>query len=934
MLMTELEPQALQQVPASALPADSTIICATLRLAQTLAKSHDASADNHEGWRSLDACTLGQWLSRLYDGLVLRGQTPANLQNLRVLNAFQEQLVWEKVVRQQVDASLEPLFDLKSLTTSAAQAHKLSLEWHIPFDSGAFGSEEQRQFYQWQEAFRIYCRQQGLIDVASLHTRLIDHLPNVGRALLPASLCFAGFDHYTTLEQKLQSQLQTMGIQVLGISQPRTVGKVARVAPADLEQECLAIANWAQQHLAANPTAHLGIVIPDLESYQRPLQDALEDTLAPELIIGRHAHQARPFNISLGQALSNTPIVHTALTLLQLLTQGHDVEQSVFATLLHSPYWSNGGDAHEADTRARLDAACRSSIAFKAPLERYDRFAEWFLNEQQLLAPGLRQHLHALNQAAHNHRGSRPPSEWRRRLEAVLAQCGWLTDSKLNSIEFQTRQAFVEALNELARLDQMTGKITLREAVALLHQICNERLFQPKTRGNPPIQILGILESTGLVFDALWFAGLTETAWPPAAHPNPLLSIAAQRQRHAPNACASVQLEFAQSIQHRLIRSAPEIVVSSPHMDGDTELQPSPLISNFGVTEPPPTTSLPWAYQALASPGASLETVEDATAPAVIDGAHVRGGTWLLRAQAICPAWGYYQYRLGAAPLQEPVEGLDSRQRGTLVHEALQTFWEATRDQAGLQALISSGLAVEIERVVNQVLDTYNANKQHEPLKPRQQVLERDRLKRLLNDWLLVEAARTEPFTVLHCEHEFQESICGIEVRMFLDRVDQLSDSRLLIIDYKTGANIDTRNWATGRLTEPQLPIYASVATPAEGNVAGVAFAQVHLSKLAFKGIGDAEGLLPGVDDLRSYQARRIFDAERFPDWPSVLMHWKTAIHKIAEEVCQGDASVRYANQQDLIYCDVKPLLRLAERTQQLEAAIEAELRSGEAEIA
>lgn len=929
MLMTELEPHRLPQIDTATLPTDSVVVCATLRLAQTLAKTHDASAENQSSWRSLNATTLGQWLHALYDALVLRGQAPPSLVDRRVLNTFQEQLVWEKVIRQQIDTALEPLFDLKSLAASAAQAHKLSIEWNIPVDGGALGGEEQRQFQQWQEAFRAHCQQQGLIDVASLHARLIDHLPAVARTLLPTTLAFAGFDHYTALEYKLQAQLQSMGIATLAIAPPSAVGKISRVEPADLAQECLAIASWAQQHLAAKPHARLGIVIPGLETYQQPLQDALEDMLAPALIMGRHAHQPRPFNISLGQPLSNTPIVHTALTLLQLITQAHDVEQTRFATLLHSPYWSQPSNPSEADARARLDAACRSSIAFKAPLDRYDRFANWYLNEHKLQAPELRQHLNALRQAARSQRGSRPPSEWRRSLEALLAQCGWLADGKLNSIEFQTRQAFVEALNELARLDQMTGKLTLKETVGLLNQLCNERLFQPKTRGNPNIQILGILESTGLAFDALWFAGLTEAAWPPAAHPNPLLSVTAQRQQQAPNACASVQLDFAQRIQHRLLRSAPEIMVSAPRMEGDTELQPSALITRFTPTELACNASLPWVQAAVTAVGLGLESLEDATAPAVDPGAHVRGGTWLLRAQAICPAWGYFQFRLGAVPLQKPVEGLDARQRGTLVHDALEAFWNATRDQAGLQSLVRSGLANAVEQAVHQALDAYNANQQHEPLKPRQRVLELNRLQRLLNDWLMVEATRTEPFTVLYCEHEFKDNISGIEVRMFLDRIDQLADGRLLIIDYKTGASIDTRNWASERLTEPQLPIYAAIANPPEGDVAGVAFAQVHLSKLGFKGVGDAEGLLPGVDDLRSYQARKLFNAEQFPDWQSVLTHWETAVYKVAEEVCAGDASVRYMNDKDLMYCDVKPLLRLAERAYQLDAAMDIERRSG-----
>ena len=903
------------------LPTDALIICATRRLAQTLTRAHDTQMAGSTGWQTLRAMTLSEWLHAVHEQLALRGQLAVGLADTRVLNNFQEQLVWEQIIHAQMDASLESLFDLRSLTASAIQAHKLSIEWNIPIDGAEHASEEQRQFRQWDAAFRAHCQKQGLIDGPGLQAQLIDHLSVIDRTLLPNQLCFAGFDHYTAQEQKLQKQLQTRGVEVSSLSIPHAPGALTRVTPVDLQQECLAIAAWAKNHLRQNPACRLGIVAPDLEAYRHVLQDALEDTLTPDHILASGAHRPRPFNISLGQPLGDMPIVHCALTILNLISLQKDIEQHRMATLLHSPYWSNPRDTAESDARARLDAAYRASVALKAPLSRYDNFAAWFLDEHGLLAPALRQHLHAVAQAAKEKHGSRLPSEWRRYLESLLGRTGWLAEGKLNSLEFQTREAFIDALSELSRLDAITEKLSFREAVQRLSQICSDRLFQPKTTGHPPIQILGVLESTGLTFDALWLAGLTETNWPPPAHPNPFLSIAAQRQQHAPNACASVQLDFAQRIQHRLLRSAPEITLSAPCFEGDTELQPSALIAGYAASPLEPLAKTPWFKAAPPSSESPLEAIEDAAAPPVTSGAHVRGGTWLLRAQAICPAWGYYQYRLGAIPLQEPVEGLDARQRGTLVHDALELFWLATRDSESLRALVGSGLNDAIYTAIDGALEAFNADKKHEPLKPRQHALERERLHRLLHQWLLMEAARPDPFTAIRCEHEFKDNIGGIEVRMFIDRIDQLSDGRLLIIDYKTGASIDTRNWASARLTEPQLPIYAAIAKPAEGDVAGVAFGLVHLSKLAFKGIGDAENVVPGVEDLDNYRVRKLFTPERFPDWSSVLEHWRTAILTIAEEVCVGDASVRYANDKDLMYCDVLPLLRLTERQQQFEAA-------------
>lgn len=920
MLMTEPETHHLTALALRDLPMDATVVCATQRLAQTLRQVHDQHQATGSAWHTLKSTTTGEWLNQLHGALALRGTLPPGLAGLRLLNSFQEQLIWEKVIQAQMDDSVEALFDLQSLTTNAAQAHRLSIEWNIPVAGDQQASEEQRQFHHWQIAFRAHCEHHALIDPATMHARLIDHLPLIDNVLIPAHISFAGFDHFTALEQRLHKQLQARGAQLSLLDEDAPAGHLTRFAPSDLAQECLAIGAWAQQHLAQNPQARLGIVAPDLESYQRPLQDALEDTLNPEHIFAHNAQLPRLFNISLGQPLANMPMVNCALTMLHIIGARSDIEQSTIASLLHNPYWSLANGIAEADARARLDAGFRSSVALKAPLSRYEHFATWFLNEHKLLAPSLRQHLHELVKASNDKQNTRLPSEWHRHIERLLIKTGWLAEGKLNSLEFQTKQAFDEALNELSRLDLITGKLSFNEALRRLNQRCSEQLFQPKTTGKPPIQILGVLESTGLRFDALWICGLTETSWAPPAHPNPLLSIAAQRQQHAPNSCANVQLDFAQRIQQRLLRSAPDITISAPRMDGDTELQASALITGYPLSDLPKPPGLSWISDIGTSPHTHLEAVADAIAPPVEAGAHVRGGTWLLRAQAICPAWGFYQYRLGAVPLQDPSEGLDARQRGTLVHDVLEAFWKSTQDLARLQALMTNGLDNAIAQAIDLVMEAYNTDKRHEPLKPRQQSLERKRLHRLIYRWLTMEAARIEPFTVIQCEQEFKDNIGGIEVRMFIDRIDQLSDGKLLIIDYKTGANIDTRNWASDRLTEPQLPIYAAIAKPTTGEVAGVAFGQVHLSKLAFKGIGDAENLVPGVEDLRSYRVRRVFGAEDFPDWNSVLDHWHTAIHKIAAEVCSGDASVRYANENDLMYCDVLPILRLAERQQQLEA--------------
>jgi exodeoxyribonuclease-5 len=224
----------------------------------------------------------------------------------------------------------------------------------------------------------------------------------------------------------------------------------------------------------------------------------------------------------------------------------------------------------------------------------------------------------------------------------------------------------------------------------------------------------------------------------------------------------------------------------------------------------------------------------------------VSGGSWLLRAQAICPAWAYYQYRLGGEAMKAPVEGLDPAARGTLVHAALEAFWKRVGTSEALAALSGSDRPQAIAEAVAEALRTFEAA-QRTLLPARFRELEAGRLVRLIDLWLQVEARRGQPFAVIACERPAEVEIEGIQVRVVVDRIDQLADGRQVIIDYKTGASIDTKNWAGQRLTEPQLPIYAALVND---EVAAVVFAKVLLDQPAFAGIADEKVSCPACRGL------------------------------------------------------------------------------------
>jgi len=159
-------------------------------------------------------------------------------------------------------------------------------------------------------------------------------------------------------------------------------------------------------------------------------------------------------------------------------------------------------------------------------------------------------------------------------------------------------------------------------------------------------------------------------------------------------------------------------------------------------------------------------------------------------------------------------------------------------------------------------------------------------------------------------------------VKLKLDRIDELADGRCLIIDYKTGSNVSQASWGEARISEPQLPIYAALAN-ANAPLAAVAFAKVRSDDCGFVGIAAAEGLLPKVAGIDEAAARKLFPGQT--NWDALLVHWRNSIAAIAREISSGEAAVSFRDENDLAWCEVLPLLRLAERRAQIEASMERE---------
>jgi ATP-dependent helicase/nuclease subunit B len=175
---------------------------------------------------------------------------------------------------------------------------------------------------------------------------------------------------------------------------------------------------------------------------------------------------------------------------------------------------------------------------------------------------------------------------------------------------------------------------------------------------------------------------------------------------------------------------------------------------------------------------------------------------------------------------------------------------------------------------------------------PRLQALEQQRLERILDGWLAVEASRSVPFEVVDSERRRRVTIGGLTVDIQVDRVDRLADGRHAIIDYKSGKP-NPASWEGDRPDAPQVPLYATETD----SVAAVLFAQLAAGDPRFKGVQANAG---------------IPDATESAGLAEQIAGWRRTLERRAADFSAGNAAV---DPKDLCEdCHLAALCRSSER--------------------
>ena len=809
-------------------------------------------------WSSSDVLPFSAWLAR-----IASQSRHGPLRGLRPLGSTEEWLLWRdaaQVACEGIDI-LQPGSMADALRRSAALVRDWGLHW-----SGNPTTESLVLARARAEVLRRCTELEAY--AAGDWTRVLRDAPPQ-----PAPLLFAGCEHFGPA---LREALSRLGGEFLSVdAATHTAVEPTPVACAHAGDELRRAAQWCRAGLARNAAARFLVVVPQLAQRRAAAVLAFDHELSAGALLAGGGEP--PFVIEGGRGLEEYPMVATALSLLRL--GGEPLEFTALAAALRSPYWGGGGQGQ----RAALELLLRDRNVHVADIARLAGFAR---NPRGDAASTLADALDTIASACASSmpRGLRATaSAWARRFAEALVAFQWPGSGALASDEQQQHERFRELVGELAMLGAGAGpQLVHGEAIELLASMARRTAFEAASE-DVPITLSDSLDDPLVPYDGIWVAGLGAETWPAPPRPDPFIPIAVQRTAGLPQASAQEQRNAALQSMQGWRRSAVQLVLSWPETEGDVVLQPSSLVAAPRGRDDPFAAPPPLADPLLSAlrRGVAREARPLQRALAWDRLRALPGGTRTLELQSLCPFRAAAELRLGAAPVAEPVPGLDRRERGIILHRALQLVWDELRDSRELRAraALPEGFAPLVQASCERSM--------HERLARRAQALpaplaqnELQRLGALITEMLRQECERTgaAEFSVVQAEQAERGQLAGVPLRVRMDRVDRLDDGRCIVIDYKSGTGAAFRPMDE-RPRQPQLLAYALLAA---ADVAGVAAVHLRAGAVVWRGAAADTALLPPLTPVRGPSV----------PWSDQLAHWRVVIDRLVEQFVAGVSDV------------------------------------------
>jgi len=869
------------------------VLTVNTRLSRHLRAQYDAEMqrEGHAAWPTPVIMPLFSWIESLWDGT--RPDRP-------VLSKTRALTLWEKVASGDRLISNDILMGY-GVAKAGYDAYSMLQEYRIAMPEDIYLTDEAKALKRWAEAYDRDVENLGFIEQASLSGRVAE-LIRSGSITAPERVVIAGFDEISPRTESLIKAIEGKGGKVEFWPENQGIPRTVLVHEyADEMEEVVQAARWARKTLS--PEKRIGFILPDLERYREIIRREFAAELDPEAVLPWKDTKS-PFNVSLGNPLSAEPIIKAALEILSIDERAQDINR--ISAVLLSPYLSEDYSDHLAISR--LDADLKRENRFTASLSDICKIIGRRKTDD-LSATGKR--LNSWITSLSDSRKNDLPSRWGDKLNNLLKAAGFPSKRvSLNSAEHQALAAWNRVLEELASLDDILGRISRTEAVSRLTKLAGDTIHQPESPESP-IQVMGLLESSGLYFDHIRILGAHSDAFPSQPSPNPFIPLFIQKKHGLPHSSPERELSFSKRLVNRLINSAGSFDVSYPREVDNKNVFASPLFgpplrkgdAGRSLTDGNRLRDLVHSKKVIEDmrPDERIPMTESETAT-------LSGGTSIIKDQSWCPFRAFAAHRLGASGIDTPGLGLSSRDRGTIIHTALKAFWDKVRDSTRLKAIIQNS---ELDGLIKEaVKEAFRKTYPIEPLSRRYLGLEIERVEGLLKEWIEgVEASRGD-FRVDNTECLTDMTVEGLKIRVCLDRIDRIGNDKRVIIDYKTG-ECSKKDWLSERPKEPQLLLYNLV-----DSFDAISFAKVKQKECGFIGISEEDDALPGVSSFEK-DAKLREKLRGINTWGELTDSWKTVLNGLAREFMEG-SSAADPIETACEYCDLTGLCRVFEKENQL----------------
>lgn len=815
---------------------DTVILTPNRRLSRYLSRKLNAELkEKKSAWLSPNIFPYHVWLEILlkkYSAVVL-------------LSEHQEHALWDSIIKSETSAVIGLV----------KQAWEIVKQWQISLSELSDYSDETKAFYNWLQDFQAICNSKNLCDKNTVPEIIMDGVQQ-GRIKLPARLCLVGFDNIYPQQQKL-FQIFSQSVEIAYQDINCLAANEQCIACVDVTTEMMNMAHWAHKTLATNPHAYIGCVIPNLVQIRAEIERIFTKTFCN--------FTSKPFNISVGKTLDQFPIIGTALKILEL---NDGLTTINIDYLLNSPFVV--GAADEKKSRAEFRSQLKLLNLDQITLEIVLAHSKCPIFTQLLCKiPNIRNI-------------TKTPSNWVQFFILILERFG-LGKNLLNDEECQVLQHFYKLLHKLASLDLVIHEISYTQVLIYFNNMVRRTIFQTPNE-QQPIDILGVLEASGINFDHLWIMSMDNHTWPPSPSPNPFIPLALQKKFNLPHASHERELDFCEKIIKRFTHSSKSIIYSYPLCVDDRSCRLSLMIKQ----------ALPITLQDLQLDVAIMPEplqkktelfVEEPFFP-INSTEKIHGGSKIFELQALCPFRAFATLRLTA--YQKPA--WRNIMRGVLVHAILEEIWKNINSYQNLLQYSD----ILLQELVGFCIDNTVEKHSRDFIGISDFLIEVEKkcLNQLILKWMQLEKSRL-PFEIVSLEKKCEVCFGDLKLKLRIDRIDRLADGTIMIIDYKTSKQpLSTAGWFNENLTNSQLPLYCMVS---EEEIGAIAFAQLKADAVEFKGISQKDIGIEGIDET--------------PEWSELLVKWRTNLTQLSKDFCAGKALIDPKNNACRM-CELKILCK------------------------